>query len=79
MLGCSLGDVVGFLVRAMGHVLQLQAQELFLHFAYLRQVCLHVLVLRLIYLVGEVDEELGVALDGKALYPQGRHSFETDD
>ena len=51
-------------------MLQFQAQELRLHFAYLREVCLHVLVPRLVYLVGEVDEELRVASDGKALHPQ---------
>ena len=28
------------------------------------------LVLRLVYLVGEVDEELRVALNGKAFHPQ---------
>ena len=34
------------------------------------------LVLWLIYLVGEVDEELSVALDGEALHPQGHRSLE---
>ena len=33
-------------------------------------------VLRLVYLVGEVDEELRVALDGEALHPQGDCSFQ---
>ena len=68
-LGCPLRDVVCFLFGAPGHVLQLQAQELLLHLAHLREVCLHVFVLRLVYLVGEVDEELLMALDDKALYP----------
>ena len=55
MLSC---DVVSFLVGATGHVLQLQAQKLLLHLAHLHEACFHVLVLRLVYLVGEVDEEL---------------------
>ena len=50
--------------------MQFQAQELFLNFAYLLEICLHVLVLRLVFLVGEVDEKLRVTLDGEALHSQ---------
>ena len=57
-------------------MLQFQAQELLLHLAHLREVRLHVLVLRLVHLVGEVDEELRVALDGEALHPQGHCGLE---
>lgn len=78
-LGCSLGDVVGFLVHTPGHALQLQAQELFLHLAYVRQVCFHVFILRLVHFVGEVDEELGVALDGEALHTQSGCGLEAGD
>ena len=67
-------------------LLQLQAQELFLHLAYVRQVCFHVFILRLVHFVGEVDEEVGVALDGEALYSQcgrslkpGEQAFEFCD
>lgn len=52
---------------------------LLFHFAYLREVCLHVLVPRLIYLVGEVDDELQVAPDGEALHPQGDRSLKASD
>lgn len=34
------------------------------------------LVLRLVYLVGEVDEELRIALDDEALYPQCDYGFQ---
>ena len=34
------------------------------------------LVLWLVYFVGEVDEELRVALDGETLHPQGCRSFQ---
>ena len=37
------------------------------------------LILRLIYLVGEVDEELRVAPDGEALHPQGHRNLEAGD
>ena len=57
-------------------MLQLQAQELLLHLAYLREVCLHVFVLWIVYLIGEVDEELRVAPDGETLHPQCRRSFQ---
>ena len=67
------------MVGAMGHMLQLQAQELLLHFAYLREICFHVLVHWLVHLVGEVDEELRVSLDGEALHPQGHRRFEAGD
>ena len=50
-------------------MLQLQPLELFLYPADFSEVSFHVLVLWLIYLVGEVDEELLMALDDKALYP----------
>ena len=46
------------------------------HFAYLYEVFLHVLVPRLVYLVGEVDEELRVTPDGEALHPQSCRSFQ---
>ena len=52
--------------------MQFQSQEPFLHLAYLFQVCLHVLVLGCVFFVGEVDEELGIALDGEAFHPQHR-------
>ena len=74
-LGCSPGDVVSFLVGALGHMLQLKARELFFHLAHLREVGLHMLVLRLVHPVGEVDEELRVAFDDEALYPQGDCGF----
>ena len=77
--GCPLGNVVRLLVRVMWHVLQFQAQELFLNFAYLLKVCLHVLVLWLVYFVGEVDEELGVTLDGEAPHSQSFPSLEFGD
>ena len=35
------------------------------------------LVLRCVLFVGEVDEELGIALDGEALHPQRRRGPET--
>ena len=37
------------------------------------------LVARLIYLVGEVDEELRVAPDGEVLHPQGHCGLEASD
>ena len=57
-------------------MLQLQARELLLHLAHLCEVCLHVLVLWLIYFVGEVIEELEVTLDGETPHPQGHRSPE---
>ena len=50
-----------------------------LHFVYLREVCLHVLILWLVHLVGEVDEELRVSLDGEAFHPQGHRNLEAGD
>ena len=57
-------------------MLQLQACELLFHFAHLSKVGLHVLVLWLVHFVGEVDEELRVALDGKVPHPQSRRSLQ---
>ena len=50
-------------------MLQLQPPELFLHLVNLSEVGFHVLVLWLVYLVGEVDEEPRIALDDEALHP----------
>src|SRR3954466_4738791 len=52
-------------------MLQLQPPELLLHPANFRKVGFHVLIFRLVYLVGEIDKELRIALDGEALHPQG--------
>jgi hypothetical protein len=60
-------------------VLKFQAQEPFLDSSYLLEVCLHVLVLGCVRLVREVDEELGVALDGEAPHPQHRRSLEASN
>ena len=60
----------------MGHMLQLQPPKLLFHSADLRKICLHVLVLWLVYLVGEVDEELRVAPNGEALHPQSCRSLQ---
>ena len=49
------------------------------YLTYLCEVRLHVLVLWLIYFVGEVDEELRVALDGEALHPEGHRVLEASD
>jgi hypothetical protein len=60
-------------------VLQFQAQEALFNFTYLFQICLHVLVLWFVFLVGEVDEKLGVTLDGETLDPQGGRGPEADN
>lgn len=52
-----LGDAVGFLVGATGHMLHL-CPRIKLSILPLPRGTLHVLVLRLIYFVGEVDEEV---------------------
>ena len=57
-------------------MLQLQPPELLLHLAYFCEVCFHVLVLRLVHLVGEVDEELLITLDVEVLHPQCCCSFQ---
>ena len=50
-------------------MLQLQPPELFLHLANLSEVGFDVLILWIVYLVGEVDEELRIALDDEELHP----------
>ena len=65
------GDVIGLLIGATGHMLQLQPPELLLHLADFRKVGFHVLILWLIHLVGDIDKELRIALDGEAFHPQG--------
>ena len=57
-------------------MLQLQPPELLLHPADFREVGFHVLVLRLVYFVGEVDKELRITLDGEALHSQGDCGFQ---
>ena len=59
------------MIVAARDVLQLHAEETLLELAHLLEVGGHVTVLGLVALVGEVDEELGIALDGYALDPQG--------
>ena len=60
-------------------MLELHAPEVLLELAYLFKVGHHVGVLRSVALVGEVDEELGVAFDEDALDAEGDGSFEPGD
>jgi hypothetical protein len=67
----SLGDVVGLLVLAARDVLHSHVKESLLELTHLFKVGDHVGVLRLVSFVGEVDDNLGVALDGDALDAKG--------
>ena len=60
-------------------MLELHALEVLLELAYLFKVGHHVDVFRRVALVGEVDEELGIALDEHALDAEGDGSFEPGD
>ena len=57
-------------------MLELHAPEVLLELAYLFKVGHHVGVFRRVALVGEVDEELGIALDEDAPDAEGDGSFE---
>ena len=48
-----IGDVISLLIGAARHMLQLQPLELLLHPTDFREVGFHVLILRLVYFVGE--------------------------
>jgi len=75
----ALGDVISFLVFPSRDVSYLHAEETLLEPAHLFQVGLHVFVLGHVTLVGEVNEELGVALYGYALDPEGDRGPEASD